>query len=172
MNQREWTPRALVGTSAPAGPPLDRLSYIVVDELESGRAGLSVYRWPRVDEWGRVRFLLDEGPVLVGVPVETLRRFVWRHRLPRRGARRPLRIGDVFAAETSGQPPQRLDDPAEWLRPPVYDITADAREAVKAAFFAAVAPTLDPERDRESVALAIHEVPPEPGRPPGRRLTR
>ena len=36
-------------------------------------------------------------------------------------------------------------DPADWLKAPVYDISADAREKAKEAFYAAVAPTLLPQ---------------------------
>jgi len=32
--------------------------------------------------------------------------------------------------------------PGAWMKPPVYDITADARDKAKEAFYAAVAPTL------------------------------
>ena len=44
----------------------------------------------------------------------------------------------------------------KWLVPPVYDITAPARDKAKASFYAAVAPTLD----RKEVK-AIREAPSE-----------
>lgn len=165
MSQREWFPPSLERAFSNRSLRLDRLSYVVVDELESGHGGLSVYQWPHVDDFGRVRFDLDEEAHVAGVSAEGLQRFISRHRLPRKGARRRLRIGDVFAVETGELPTGFLEEPSSWLRPPVYDITVDARDAAKAAFFAAVAPTLDAERDRETVALAQSRTPLESSPP-------
>ena len=41
---------------------------------------------------------------------------------------------EELSAEAAGAP-------EEWLRPPVHDISADAREKAKEAYYAAVAPT-------------------------------
>jgi hypothetical protein len=57
--------------------------------------------------------------------------------------RRPVALGDVFAASVDRA---RLLDtagtvevpPPSWLDAPVYDITADAREAARQVFYAAV----------------------------------
>jgi hypothetical protein len=106
------------------------LSYIVVEEIEGGMVGLAVSDWPRTDEQGRLRF--DAEPVPVTVERAEFERFLEQHRQPSR----PLRIGDVFAART-GRPTQHLEG---WIEPPVHDVTADAREAAKIAFYAAVAP--------------------------------
>ena len=114
----------------PAAVPEDRrhFSYVVIDEIESSFVGLSVSPWPVVDEVGRLRF----GPGRsrsVGASRSELERFLGRHRLPRRGARRPIRIGDVFAvAVTEPLPDGEVADPASWIDPPVYDITVDARD--------------------------------------------
>ena len=104
------------------------LSYVLVDEIEGGMVGLAVSDWPRTDEQGRLRF--DSEPVQIIVDRGAFERFLDAHREPSR----PLRIGDVFAARTD------TDDPAHWIEPPVHDVTADAREAAKIAFYAAVAP--------------------------------
>jgi len=103
------------------------LSYILVDEIEGGMVGLAVSEWPRTDEQGRLRF--DSEPVQVVVERAAFEHFLDAHREPSR----PLRIGDVFAARTH-------PDPERWIEPPVHDVTADAREAAKIAFYAAVAP--------------------------------
>jgi hypothetical protein len=111
---------------------LSGLSYIVVDEIEGGMAGLSVSDWPRKDEQGRLRF--ESEPVQVAVDLARLQDFVDRHR----EQSRPVRIGDVFAARA--RPTEATLDPEHWIDPPVHDVTADAREAAKIAFYAAVAP--------------------------------
>jgi hypothetical protein len=103
------------------------LSYIVVEEIEGGMVGLAFSDWPRTDERGRLRF--DSEPVQVAVEREGLERFLDQHRQPSR----PLRIGDVFAARTGPGDPLNIE-------PPVHDVTAEAREAAKIAFYAAVAP--------------------------------
>lgn len=36
--------------------------------------------------------------------------------------------------------------PAEWMEPPVYDVTGAARDKAKEAFYAAVAPTVKIDR--------------------------
>ena len=106
------------------------LSYIVVEEIEGGLVGLAVSEWPRTDERGRLRF--DSEPMQAAVERRAFEDFLDRHRQPGR----PLRVGDVFAART-GLP---THNPEDWIEPPVHDVTAEAREAAKIAFYAAVAP--------------------------------
>jgi hypothetical protein len=144
-----WQPPSLAGVA------VEELLYVVVDELEGPSVGLAVSWWPRVDESGRVRF--PDGAWMLGADRQTFERFLAGHRRPRELADRPLRIGDVFAVRAIRDALDRLReeleeqrrlepflDPADWLRPPVYDITSDAREAAKASFYAAVTPTLGP----------------------------
>jgi hypothetical protein len=139
-----------------------RLFYLVVDEIVGGSLGLVLSDWPEVDEQGRLRF--DGTPVMLGAEREALQSFLSEHRLPGALAQRPLRIGDAFAvrvirdalAEVSDElaAQTRLEPllpPAKWIEPPVYDVSAEAREAAKAAFYAAVTPTLGPG---EAAALA------------------
>src|SRR5215204_848289 len=109
------------------------LSYIVVEEIEGGMVGLAVSDWPTTDDKGRLRF--DSEPVQAAVELVELERFLDLHRQPSR----PLRVGDVFAARTG--PP--TTHPEGWIEPPVHDVTVDAREAAKVAFYAAVAPIID-----------------------------
>jgi hypothetical protein len=53
--------------------------------------------------------------------------------------------------------PRRLEPflaPKSWILPPVYDLTADAREQAKMAFYAAVTPTLDSQQAARLQGLA------------------
>ena len=148
---RLWKPEGLtLGRS-----DLRTLSYVVVDEIVEDAARLSVSSWPRVDEQGRLHFERTERARSVRVDVKELRRFVSAHGAGRRRAA-PLRMGTVFAVsvDDSVLPEPESDEemreqadpeprhPGAWMKPPVYDITADARDKAKEAFYAAVAPTL------------------------------
>ena len=148
----------------PAGLPdknRSDLAYIVVDDLADDTAVLAVSVWPRVDPDKRLRFPTDERPRLVRVGTDELMFLLREQR--RRFASRPLRIGDVFAArarlpelplpaspaeqtrlEADAVPPRAL----AWLEPPVYDLTAQGRDAAKAALAAAVSPLLSAEEAR------------------------
>lgn len=164
--QRLWAPEGLRGRD-PSG-----LTYVVVDEIEGGSVGLAASEWPRVDAEGRVRF--GAPPVLLGADRSSLERFLAEHRSPRELAERPLRIGDVFAVQAR---PERLQEaeeaesrlepvlaPEEWIVPPVYDVTPDARDAAKASFYGAVAPMLDPSQVARLGDLV--QRPPPPPAPP------
>jgi hypothetical protein len=138
-----WTPPALEGADA------SELSYLIVDEIEGEIVGLAVTEWPQLDHKGRLRFAIP--PVLFGAEREALGRFLDEHRRPR--AQRPLRVGDAFGARTRSQELSDVDDaeprlepildPADWIEPPVYDVSVDAREAAKVSFYGAVAPILE-----------------------------
>jgi hypothetical protein len=85
--------------------------------------------------------------------------------MPRRAAGRALRTGDAFALTVRGsgleaflsalpsrsavtvEERRRAIDPANWawLTPPVYDVTADAREAAKLSYNAALTVPLPEE---------------------------
>jgi hypothetical protein len=160
---RLWRPLLLARVA------VEELIYVVVDEIEGSAAGLSVSDWPRVDELGRIRF--PGGARMLGADRATFERFLARHRQPRELRERPLRVGDAFAvrplpgaleqARDELEQQRRLEpflDPARWINPPVYDITADAREAAKASFYAAVTPTLEPEHARELAELSDEGV--------------
>jgi hypothetical protein len=148
---RLWKPEGLTL----GGDELRKLSYVVVDEIVEDAARLSVSSWPRVDEQGRLHFERTERARSVRADVRELRRFVSAHGA---GGRRPppLRMGTVFAVRIDDTvlPEPESDDemreqaepeprnPDAWMKPPVYDISADARDKAKEAFYAAVAPTL------------------------------
>jgi hypothetical protein len=151
------------------------LSYIVVDELSKQIAGLVVASWPRLDQKGRVRF--SGSSWRVGARVDELvalldaDRIVSEPRAPRSPAGtvggspagagsappRPVRIGDAFAAQVRRPRGRRAAVPPleRWLSPPVYDVSADARDAAKAALFGAVAPTMSEDDVSEIAAEAL-----------------
>lgn len=138
---RPWLP-AGVGLSRDG---LEKLSYIVVDEIVGEDVDLSVSSWPMVDVRGRL-LMPTKDPLAVHAEVEALAAYVNRPDV--RAGRRPIdiRMGTAMAAEVRtramGAARPRLD---RWLVPPVHDITAPARDKAKAAFYAAVAPALDPK---------------------------
>jgi hypothetical protein len=136
---RPWRP-------AGAGLPregLEKLAYIVVDEIVGEDADLSISNWPMVDDRGRL-LLPAQDPLGVHAEVEALTAYVNRPDV--RAGRRviDIRMGTALAAEVRttgiGGGKARLE---KWLVPPVYDVTAPARDKAKAAFYAAVAPALD-----------------------------
>jgi hypothetical protein len=160
---RRWVPPSQKALKGHPG-----LAYVVVDEIESDFIGLSISPWPTLDEWGRLRFGLGRARS-IGTGRTELQRFLGRHRLPQGSADRPIRIGDVFAISLK-EPVRanRIVEPAAWIRPPVYDISADARDAAKASFYSAVAPTLDPKTRAGARILALAEDR-KTKRAPGRR---
>jgi hypothetical protein len=157
---KPWRPDVLAGTSTRG------LRYVVVDEIFSTLAELSMSLWPVIDTRGRLRF--PEGQAIhLEADAERMRRYLRRHRQPRSGAGRDLRTGDTFGvkvearslvaflkgrdtAPLSPAERKRTLDPAtwDWLRPPVYDLSAEARVAAKLAYYGALTEPL-PE-DRES----------------------
>lgn len=174
---RSWLPRAgrpeRLAEAPPWVPPgfarrriaWAELSYIVVDELLGGVAGLVVSKWPRLDQRGRLRFPGERWRI--GARVEELEALLAERReLPDTTTpsddvlRRPLRIGDVFAARTERRRARAgVPELGRWLSPPVLDVSRDAREAAKTALFGAVAPVMSEEEAAGITAewLAIEE---------------
>ncbi|MGH2640440.1 MAG: hypothetical protein ACRDGO_01940 [Actinomycetota bacterium] len=136
------------------GVPTARLRYVVVDELFGETAELGISAWPLVDAQGRLRFA--EGPTShIEVDARRMQTFLRRHRMPRKAVGRILRAGDAFGFtirarglaaflkehETAQDRARRtMLDPTTWawLEPPIYDVTADAREAAKLSYYAAL----------------------------------
>jgi hypothetical protein len=143
----------------------DKVRYIVVDELHEGVAGLVVSPWPRLDKHGRLVFGEEDESRRVAAPSQVLLAVLRETRLPVVGdevdestkgllRERTLAIGDVFAAHIEeppgepggggpgGEPPE---DPADWLKEPVLDITADALEAARTQMSAALGGVFEKE---------------------------
>ncbi len=152
---------------APHGAPrtIADFHYVVVDEIVGSSVGLALCAWPELDAQGRLFFGATD-VYLVGSPRGELETFLSEHRLPEDLRERPLRIGDVFAVRVRSEAlaevvdeldeQQRLEPffaPESWIEPPVYDVSADARDAAKGAFYAAVTPTLDAEEARPLAEL-------------------
>jgi hypothetical protein len=129
--------------------------YSVVDEKIEGLVTVSFSSWPLVDEDGRLSFAADEAPTLV-FEEAMLSEFLAQTRelsaaqeAPSGLISRELRVGDVFAVrprprlarvvEGEARQPGRPVIPGRWLSPPVFDVTPDARDAAKLAYYAAAA---------------------------------
>jgi hypothetical protein len=143
----------LVRVGAVPGAPLTE--YLVVDELEEDVAVLVVEPWPELDTLGRLNFVGSELRTDVEVDVTEFEALL-RNRAPlnqlteeQRAAfiARPLRVGDVFCAVIDrGLLDAGPDQPSRWLQGPVIDVSAEARQAAKAQYFAAVGPVLDSDQ--------------------------
>lgn len=127
-------------------------------------AELSLSGWPVIDALGRLRFV-DGTTAHLEVDASRMRTFLRRHRMPRKAAGRVLRTGDAFAlvvrgsaleaflaalpSASAGAVSERRSvlDPAnwDWLTPPIYDVTPDAREAAKLSYNAALTDALPEE---------------------------
>lgn len=168
MNRRAWTPGGEGGAGADAAEAdaattaYADLAYVVVDERVGAIATLSVSDWPRLDARGRLTLPSGLKPTPVAIVVADLQRYLEAHRQPRRNIRRPVRIGDVYGIELRADFRRQLlaaaeadddggeaiaADPDRDFTTRCLDITADARDAAKVAFFGAVAPVVRREDD-------------------------
>jgi hypothetical protein len=145
-----WVPAILAGVPAEV---LRRLTYAVLDERDADDLTFVLTPWPHLDGLGRVRHRrADATEVSVDAPAWTA--LLAARRIPEVLRERPQRIGDAFAVLLAG------GDEPDLLAPvgPVVDITADARDAARAAFYGAVASPLP--SDAEAVPQARHRVVP------------
>ena len=169
--RRRWTVPGL-------DVPEERMTYVVVDEILGTSVGLTLSPWPELDDQGRLRVSAGEARTL-GADRAALEQFLAEHRRPPELAARPLRVGDVFAVQTIEPALAQVEDelaaptmmeprlaPEEWIRPPVYDVTPDARDAAKASFYAAVTPILEPAEAALLDELVERPAPPPPPSPP------
>lgn len=154
-----WDP----GLSAVASDQWNRYSYIVVEEIFDDDAELILSAWPRLDQRGRLRFSDENERRSVDVSRSELQaalsesRYV-SPRFERLGRdqlqRRPLAVGDVFALLGSLDEVAKLLENGSWAtvrRDAIYDLTAMARDAAKAAMYAAL--TRRPLREDEALEL-------------------
>lgn len=123
-----WTPAVLQRAGK---VPAASARYIVVDDLgdEAGVAVTVESSWPSVDTAGRLTFS-EEGSERAR-PVKNLTSHVHVQRFEhdQDAADRPLRVGDTFYVE-------EID--GEWIT--AIDVTADARDSAKSAFYSAITP--------------------------------
>ena len=144
------------GSTVPWAPedlpvPVEELagfSYVVLEEIVGAQALLRRWPWPDVDPYGRLIWLEDgehDGGA-AAAPVELLRAQLYT---PNKIRRRP-RCGDTFAVRGSGDAAWQAEDQVGDLRTlltgPVYDISADAREAAKLAYHAGLGAVLPEEK--------------------------
>lgn len=132
-----WVPPILA--NVPPGV-VRTLRYVVVDDVDDAEGDVVVVAepWPTVDVLGRVRHD-TAGTREQYVRVERWVSLLARRRVPEEVRTRPPRIGDAFA--------MRVTRGLDVTRPvgPVVDVTADAREAARAAMYGAVALPMDPD---------------------------
>ena len=123
-------------------------SYVVLEELVGSLALLRRWPWPDVDPYGRLVWLEDSehDSGAAAVPVDLLRAQLYT---PNKLSRRP-RCGDTFAvrspADSAWQAEDQVSDLRTLLTGPVYDISADAREAAKLAYHAGLGAVLPAEK--------------------------
>jgi hypothetical protein len=187
---KPWRPAGLARLFGGRAPLSDhrwgQLRHIVIDELEENVAGLVVSAWPHVDDRGRLHFGVEEISRRIGTSAHELLELLAEARVvPLRRARadllaalktRELAVGDVFAAFVSGTASGGggnggADDPQgggrgpepvrRLLRAPVLDLTAVARDAVKAQASAAASGVID-EDFLQQVAEEFREDDEEP----------
>lgn len=136
VDEPPWQPPILANVPPDA---LRKLRYVVVDDVDHAEGDVVVVSepWPTVDMLGRVRHLSAEASEQY-VAVAKWHALLTRRRIPAEVAQRPPRVGDAFA--------MRLPRSGDVLKPkgPVVDVTADAREAARAAFYGAVALPMAP----------------------------
>jgi len=150
-----WRPEPLTAAEAADAS----LHYVLVEEVVGDSVGLLVARWPRAAEDGLPVFHNPEEDVEVGADRDTLQRYVNAHRAPRPGPaqdelrRRPLALGDVFAARVDDDALERAASVAVaepgWLGTPLADVTAEARQAARRVFYEAMTPRLSRAAERE-----------------------
>lgn len=126
--------------------------------------------WPRADSRGRLFWTPDaeEQVMTAAVPQRLVRLQLYR---PNNLLRRP-RAGDTFAARISSPAPgwagdRQVDDLADIFPGPVYDVSAEAREAAKLAYQGASSAVFDGSQNEELLAEAQEQ---REQRPKSRRL--
>jgi hypothetical protein len=117
---------------------VERLTYIVVDEIVEETVGLTLNPWPDADDEGRLRFPADKAVVRVSVPRTEWCDFLSGWGLGfalEHGARAP-RVGDAFAAEVRPSTSRKWRHPlTRWIPGTLHDVTKEARKVAKLAFY-------------------------------------
>lgn len=165
-----WWPWALRGAVRSAEKLRDDWQYVVLEEVVGATIELMRWPWPRADSRGRLFWTPDaeEQVMTAAVPQRLVRLQLYR---PNQLLRRP-RAGDTFAARISSPAPGwagdlLVEDLAEVFPGPVYDVTAEAREAAKLAYQGASSAVFDGSRNEDLLAEARDQ---REQRPKARRL--
>jgi hypothetical protein len=142
----------------------------VVEEVVGATIELMRWPWPLADNQGRLFWASDaeEHVMTAAVPQRLVRLQLYR---PNQLLRRP-RAGDTLAARISSSAPgwaedRHVEDLAELFPGPVYDVSAEAREAAKLAYQGASSAVFDGGRHRELLAEAQEQ---REHRPKAKRL--
>jgi len=153
-----WFPESLQDAVRGDDAELSSWSYIVVEEIVDAVAALHRWPWPLADQCGRLFWTEDaeHNHVEAAVPVGVLHRTLYQ---PNGLTRRP-RSGDTFAtrdigAGWAGSSP--VVDLRTLLPKAVYDISADAYEAVRLAYQSSVAAVFRGE-EHDDVAAALNDL--------------
>ncbi len=148
----------------------DDWQYVVVEEIVGATIELMRWPWPRADSRGRLFWTRDaeERVMTAAVPQRLVRLQLYR---PNHLVRRP-RAGDTFAARITSPAPGwtgdlEVGDLADIFPGPVYDVSAEAREAAKLAYQGASAAVFDGSRNQDLLAEAQEQ---REQRPKSRRL--
>jgi hypothetical protein len=126
-------------------------NYVVVEEVVGATIELMRWPWPLADPLGRL-FWEDDAEdrvMTAGVAQRLVRLQLYR---PNALVRRP-RAGDTFAAKISSRADgwsavSLVEDLTSLFPGPVYDVSADAREAAKLAYQGASSAIFDGRRDQ------------------------
>jgi hypothetical protein len=145
-----WWPGGLSSAVRTAEALRHQWQYVVVEEVVGATVELLRWPWPLADALGRLFWEedADERAMTAAVPLRLLRLQLYR---PNDLVRRP-RAGDTFAAKIGARAGGWGDETAvgdlRTLFPgPVYDVSADAREAAKLAYQGASSAVFDGSRD-------------------------
>jgi hypothetical protein len=135
---------------------LTGLSYVVVEELVGSLVLLRRWSWPEVDPLGRLVWPEESeyGDGAAAVNIELLRSQVYA---PSKLRRRP-RCGDTFAVDgaipAAWHAEEQVSDVRALFSGPMYDVSADAREAAKLAYHAGLGAVPPAEKVDEQVQAA------------------
>lgn len=134
--------------------------YVLVEEVVGSTVELMRWPWPLADSRGRLFWTADaEGLVLTAaVPQRLMRLQLYR---PNQLLRRP-RAGDTFAVRIPSTAPgwesdRQVDDLAQLFPGPVYDVSAEAREAAKLAYQGASSAVFDGSESDDLLAEAAEQ---------------
>lgn len=165
-----WWPWALRGAVRNPAKLRQDWQYVVVEEVVGATLELMRWPWPCADSRGRLFWTADaeEQVMTAAVSLRLMRLQLYR---PNALLRRP-RAGDTFAARIPRPAPGwagdlQVDDLGDLFPGPVYDVSAEAREAAKLAYQGASSAVFDGSRDEDLLGEAREQ---REQRPRARRL--